>query len=139
MNFWQQVFSPGGLAVAVVCTLLGGLLGHWLTRMAKRQDDRDDLIQDVAEKYRHLRETNKTDGADGLIKSGVCRLYNTDEVEQAIAIIKNFGQRDPLSTLRERLEGKDIHHFLTILQDHRLNPFQAADLEKAISLAKKRE
>ena len=139
MDFWQQVFSPGGLAVAIVCTLIGGLLGHWLTRIAKRSDDRDDLIQDVAEKYCLLRETNKTDGADGLMKSGVCRLNDSDEIENAISIIKDFGQGDPLSPLRDRLKGNDTHHFFTILRDHHLNPFQAADLRKAFSMARNKD
>lgn len=133
MDFWQQVLSPGGLAVGVVCTLLGALIGHLLTRAAKRTDDRQALIGDVAEKYRHLRETNKTDGPDGLLKSGVCRLRNPDEIEQAITIIRNFGNKDPLSSLRERLEGKDVHHFFIVMRDKRLNPFQHKDLETAIN------
>ncbi len=133
MDFWQQVFSPGGLAGAVVCTLLGCILGLILTRVAKRGDDREDLIEDVAEKYRHLREINKTDGADGLMMAGVCRLADSQEIEKAITIIKSFGNRDPLGPLREQLAGKDLHHFFIVLRDERLNPLQLVDLQKALS------
>lgn len=132
MDFWDQVLSPGSLAVGVVCALLGGLVGHLLTRAAKRTDDREALIKDVAEKYRHLREINKTSGPDGLMKAGVCRLRDASEVERAVSIIKNFGNKDPLAPLRERLLGKDVHHFFTVLRDGRLNMHQAKDLEQAL-------
>lgn len=53
----------------------------------------------------------------------------------SIRIIQDFGHRHPLSSIRDRLDGKDIHSFFIILRDKNLNPFQHKDLETAIGEA----
>ena len=110
------------------------LLGQWITNAYKRKDTREALISDVAEKYHYLRGT--TGGTDGLLRSGVLRLQNAQEIEASIERIKQFGHPDPLGSDRAQLAHKDIHHFFVVLRDNKLSPIRVVDLKTAYQLTK---
>jgi hypothetical protein len=124
------------LGIGIICAAVGAWIGYRFAMAKHEKEAKIELIRDVAEKYRHLRETNKTSGLDGLIRSGVARLSSNDEVEEAIKIITSFGNKDPLGSTRHKLVGKDIHHFFKVIQKNNLNIWQNSDLEKAILGAK---
>lgn len=135
MTFWQQVFSVGGFAVASVCTLLGVLIGHWLAQAAKRKDDRAALIQDVASRYNDLASSLKSSGLDALIKSGVIRLANAHDIEDAIIAIKKYGHSDPLSTYRTHLTNKDLYDFIfQVVANKHINPIRMEQVLEVLKI-----
>ncbi len=125
------------LVIGIFCTLLGTFIGYRLAKSKKEKDDRLQIIRDVAEKYRHFVETNKTSGIDGLIRAGITRLRNNSEIKESIKIIMLYGNRDPLSSFRDKLFNKDIHNFLNIIQKNNLDIWKQKDIEIAITETKK--
>lgn len=124
------------LTIGVICTLLGAWVGYRLAISKQKSSDRTSIIRDVAEKYHDFRENNDTSDLDGLIRSGVARLCTHNEIEVAIQLIKKFGHKDPLRDIRGKLEGKDLHNFISIIQKNNLNLQNKMDLEKAFQEAK---
>lgn len=121
------------LGIGVACALLGAWVGFRLGREAKDQDDREELIRDVAEKYRELHSQNKTEGLDGLIKSGVERLNTHNEVERAVQLIQSFGINDPFSaTIRAELAGRDLRDLFRAIREGKFNLFHSDGLRMAI-------
>jgi hypothetical protein len=120
------------LGTGIVCALLGAWVGFRLGRGAKAQDDREELIRDVAEKYRKFYYQNKKEGVDGLIKSGVERLITHNEVEKAIQLIQAFGLNDPFNTIREQLTGKDPRDLFRAIREGEFNPLHPDGLKMAI-------
>jgi len=121
------------LGVGIVCSLVGALAGYRLAESRHKRRDRTDLIRDVADKYRDLRESNESSGLDALIRSGVTRLCSTDDLDEAIRLIREFGHTDPLGPLRERLQGKDIFHFFKLAQERRRRLHVAAEFDRLIA------
>lgn len=136
MTFFETALSPSGFGLVLFGALLGALVGHILTRCAKTKDDRQNLVSNVAERYHLHRENNSADGIDGLMKSGVCRLRDSNEIEATIKVIHKFGHRDPLRAIREQLKSKNIHSFFVVLSDKKLNALQTEDLKIAIEEAR---
>ncbi len=120
------------LGIGIICTLLG----YRLATSKQKHDDRTSIIRDVAEKYREFIEKNETSDLDGLVRSGIARLSNHDEIEDSIKLIESFGHKDPLRSIRENLEGKDLHDFISIIQKNNINIWKRNELEKAFQEVK---
>ena len=110
------------------------LVGQRITRAYRKLDDHAAVLDDIAEKYHALRQSNQTSGAHGLIQSGIYRARTSQEIEQVVAKIQDLGHSDPLGPNREGLQGKDILHFFAVLRDNQLNPLQLSDLNRAYEL-----
>jgi len=74
------------LGIGIICTLLG----YRLATSKQKHDDRTSIIRDVAEKYREFIEKNETSDLDGLVRSGIARLSNHDEIEDSIKLIESL-------------------------------------------------
>ncbi|MFH1700532.1 MAG: hypothetical protein ABIE07_08085 [Candidatus Zixiibacteriota bacterium] len=109
------------LGTGIVCALVGTCVGFRLGRGAKAQDDREELIRDVAEKYREFRQQDRTPGVYGLIKSGVERLNTHQEVERTVQLIESFGIKDPFSTIRHQLTGRDLRDLFRAMREGKFN------------------
>jgi hypothetical protein len=110
------------------------LIGQRISVSYQARDQGQRVIIDVAEKYHVLVHARKSSGAHGLLHSGVCRLRNAEDIEDAILRIIDLGHTDPLMTIRDQLAKTDIHRFFRVIQTYRLNPLQGDDLTKAFQI-----
>lgn len=124
---------------AEILIALGGLIlaaltyfaGVYRTERKYKKDDREARVASVVQAYMEFRRTGKTAGLDGLQKAGAANLHTSEEVHQAIDRIIGHSEIDPLGSMRQKLEGRDLVVFFTYAARNRIN-FHRADIGKEI-------
>jgi len=124
-----------GLISGVIITLVG----HWLTRRAKRKEDRQAVIDAVASEYHRLKSSAHSGELQGLIRAGVGRLDDNSEVEAAVLEIGRYGHPDPLGPFREVLEGKDVAHFFKVVTEQQNRLVTNSDIRRAAEATRELE
>ena len=128
----ELIIGIGGLILAV----LTYFAGVYRTEKRYKLQEKNNRIANAVNRYMEFRKTNKTAGLDGLQKAGVANLMNDTEIREAVNLIINYGENDPLQRSALPMDEIDLKVFFVEANKAKLNFFHSNELKKFINKLK---
>lgn len=121
--------------IGIVGTLMGTLLGYWLSRAHNERNFRRTVLRDIAFEYRQLANSFTSAGVQGLIRAGILQCENDKEFRQVLALTANLSPKTSPGINWHPANGR-FNKFFTLLVKEDVDP---TNTDRLLALKKKVE